>query len=196
MKKSQGEIFGIALLFVIIILGIVIYGQYQASNPQRTVDAQKEGEYKLLAQSTLNSLKKMSTGCQIDSGTDSLEALITYCMDYSRTQSTDQIITCSGVEKNSCSYAIEILNASLNSLFGNQSSVMGNIPFSLEISTPEYNHKVFNGTYSNLDSFKLRDQDVSLDNYFRLGYKRVSSGKEVIPTQKRAVEMILSLYYR
>lgn len=194
-KKSQGEIFGIALLFVVIIIGVIIYGQFQAVKPDRNLDVKKEAEYLILAQSTLNSIKKISTGCQIDSSTDSLEALVSYCMDNSRTQTTNPKIQCGSEEKDSCSYSIEIINKTLFNLFGNNSPIIGNIPFSVTISTPFYQHRILNGTYENLDQIKFRGEILTLENYLQNGFRRVSSGREIIPTQKRAVELILNLYY-
>lgn len=198
MKKSQGEIFGIALLFVIIIIGVLIYGQIQANKPQREVDVKKEAEYSLLAQSTLNSLKKISTGCQVERGDDSLEALITYCMDFSSNQDDNPQIICNNdEEKLSCSYAIQIINNSLQNIFHNQTPVIGHIPFSIDIFSPDYGHTVLNGTPNNMNSFiSSGNQELNLSNYIQSNYKRVSSGRESIPTQKRAVEIILSLYYR
>jgi len=41
-KRGQGEIFGIALFFVIIIIGIIIYGRFAALNNLREDNVQKE----------------------------------------------------------------------------------------------------------------------------------------------------------
>lgn len=191
MKRTQGEIFGLALLFVVIVVGIVIYGQIRALSPQREVDVEKEREYKIVAEGTLNTILKLSTGCYVERGRDSVESLIRYCMEESF-GNIEPVFSCSNGEERVCIYANEIIEGYLFSLFGEEGEV-GHIPFSLRInltssSTSSFNNQII----SNLDEFG-EEEGVS---YKRLGLNRVSSGLRTLPTAQRDIEFELYLFYK
>ncbi len=153
-KKGQGEIFGLALVFVVLILGIIIYSQFSLLNPKYEEDSFKEQRYKALAENTILSIKKVSTKCSVQTGKNSLEDLINYCLSYATSNEHDPDITCDdGDVVNSCEYSFRVLNKTLQSLFEKNGDGIANAgyPFSLYIENPNLNHKVWhNRTITNM----------------------------------------------
>ena len=184
-RKSQGEIFGIALMFVVIIIGILVYGKIQSLNPDNSLSDLDENKYKVLAEGTLNSVLKMSTGCYIEKGDDELIDLVNFCVENSRDYNSDPTIDCSGEIKNSCLYVNELINKTMFGFLN--TSVLGPIPFKLLVSLPSDPNNLLNKNYSNFGQYKFRGKtlieklDVGTDrtkfiSYRKAGFNRAPSG--------------------
>ncbi len=200
MKKGQGEIFGIALFFVVLIVGIIIYSNIQLLQTSTDEDSFESRQYEILSADALNALKKMSTSCSVEQNKDSLEDLIRYCFDYASTSQSYPTIVCDdGVERNACEYSFEILNSSLQKLFHNTSSkaLVAPIPFSLLITNPEFEHVTWhNKTISNVENFGLSLNRSNESFYLRKQYNRENAGFDIITTGRRSVELTFDVYYR
>lgn len=200
MKKSQGEIFGIALIFVLVILGVLFYGKFQTLHNIRESgeDSDASRKHQILSETTLNSLLDMSTGCYVERNRDSLQDLISYCVENSNhlsPLSPGPNITCTsdvGIQA-SCAYAITLLNDSLNGFFND--SGIGKIPFKLVV----YMDKSLVGTYMdrNLTNFgdNFNGRIINESNYRKNRYSRAAPGFRVWPTAKRDVTFELYIYY-
>ncbi|MDA3856365.1 MAG: hypothetical protein PF569_08970 [Candidatus Woesearchaeota archaeon] len=201
MKKSQGEIFGIALLFVVILIGVIVYAKIQSNSDLNDVDLQTQGEYKILAEGTLNTLLKVSTGCTVERNKDSVKDLINFCLE-NEGYGGDVEIGCDiegdGILENfpSCAHALNFLNDSLYLIF-NSSSGIGLIPFELIIDVPSYSNSIFfNESRTNLGDISYRGFEVNDSSRINLGYKRESSGRISWRTAQRDVNFELYVYYR
>lgn len=193
--KSQGEIFGIALLFVVIIIGIIVYSQIKNIKSSDETNLQQQGEYKILAESSLNALLKSSTGCEVERGRDSLKDLINYCLE-NEYSGIDPEIECDGVTEPACQYVKDYLNESLMIIF-NSSKGVAIIPYEVNLDIPANNLSLMaNQKFTNLGTFKHKDTILTEDNRRRLGYKRAPSGLISWATAQRAIEFELYLYYR
>ena len=192
-KKGQGEIFGIALFFVIIIIGIIIYGRFAALNNLREDNAQKEEKYKLLAEGTLNSILKLSTGCPAERDKDTLKDLINFCLYSSDINDDPQIVCDDGNSPGSCTYAKKILNGSLHSLYG-ANGVIGEIPFEFKMELPEYPGADLNDVFSNkaLPLFNITTKSERI----KAGWKKAPSGMISWATSRRNINFELFLYYK
>jgi len=200
-KKSQGEIFGIALMFVVIIIGILVYGKIQALHPNNTGDLQKEGKYKVLAEGTLNSILKMSSGCEVERGKDRLIDLINYCVENSRTTYNNPSIVCDVGDRGSCTYAIELLNKSLYGFLN--TSVLGPIPFKMISYLDADDTSLLNTNLTNFGEFKYKNKFLVEKNplagqisYRKAGFNRAPSGVRTWATAKRNIDFELYLYYK
>lgn len=198
-KRSQGEIFGIALMFVVIIVGILVYSQIKALNPDRTDTYQREAEYEILAQRTLNTMLSMSTGCYVERGRDSVKDLVNFCLDYTYS-GNDPTMDCfnNGEEVKVCAYAKDIINTTLVSLYNkSSSSLVGEIPYQMTINVPNNaNTKLSNTTFTNFGEITYRGTIIDDSSYRKLGYKKATSGLITWATSQRNVEFELYLYYR
>lgn len=195
-KKSQGEIFGIALMFVVIIIGIIVYSQVKVLNPNRDADLQSEGEYKILAEGTLNTLLDASTGCYVEQGRDSVMDLVNYCLEFSFSKSDPEFICDNPIgEVKACSHFLSILNNNLNKLFNSEK--LGPIPFELKVEVPQNPNSVLNNrSITNFGNITLLQKNITLDNYRKEGYKRAPSGLKTWATAQRNVNFELYLYYK
>jgi hypothetical protein len=194
MKKSQGEIFGIALLFVVIIVGILVYSQYQALMPDRDEDVDRGEKYKLLAESSMDSVLSMSTGCYVDRGQDQLRELVNYCLEYSFV-GEDSSFTCASGQVMACEHSKEVINTTLKTLFN--SSEIGPFPYFLIVRTPDNkNSLLHNTTMTNFGSYRFQGDLVGAENYTQYGFKRAPSGLKTWATAQGLVEMELYFYYR
>ncbi len=201
-KKSQGEIFGIALMFVVIIIGILVYGKIKALNPDNSINEKTEGKYKILAEGTLNSILKMSTSCPIQRNQDRVLDLIDYCITNSYKNNPDPKVICydeNGIEKkmNSCSYVIEIFNSTLQTIFEKEN--LGEIPFKLSISLVSDKDSILNTNLTNFGNVTFRNKIINesgSNSYRKLGFKRAPSGLRTWATAKRNIDFELYLYYR
>lgn len=197
MKKTQGEIFGIALLFVIIIVGVIIYGQIKTLSPiNENEKAQKEEKYKVLAAGTLDSILSMSTGCEVERGKDSVVDLIKFC-EYTY-YGEDPKITCNdGGTYAACAKTIEILNTTLYGLYNNsEGKGIGQMPFKLEIYTTNNPDSKLNVNLTNFDNIKYKSVTLTQNNYSKNGFNKAPSGLRTVPTAKRNVNFELALYFR
>ena len=196
MKKTQGEIFGIALLFVIIILGIIIYAQIKANNPDQNKDLIKEGKFKILAEGTINTILKQSTGCYPERNKDSVIDLIQYCL-YNHNVDFDSVyLTCNDDLKHDvCTYPIEILNKTLYNMYNNSNNI--HIPFYLTISLESFkNTHLSNVQITNFGDISYKGKPIKKENYLRKGFNKANSGLVSIPTSYRNIDFELALYYR
>lgn len=198
-KLSQGEIFGLALVFVLIVLGIIIYAQYKALNPSTEKDIILENKYKIISESTLNSILKLSTGCYVERGRDTVKDLVNYCLEGSFSGS-DPLIFCDsyGTDVPACQTALSALNQSLFIMF-TQGGV-GEIPYYLIVDVPRESTSLLSvnshDNFSNFGTISLNGDIVDIDNYRNLGFKRVSSGLKTWPTAQGNVEFELQLFYK
>lgn len=202
IKKNQGEIFGIALMFVVLVIGIIIYGQIKALNPDNSADIKTEGKYKILAEGSLNSILKMDVGCQVERDDRSLRGLLSYCIENAYVSDIDPKIICDGnIVHNSCSYSIEILNDTLLNLLN--TSILGPIPYKLLVSLPHDSSSSLNVNLTNFGTFKYGNNILVENNpssnqitYRKAGYKRAPSGLRSWATSRRNINFELYLYYR
>jgi len=194
-KRSQGEIFGIALMFVVIIIGVLVYGKYAMLDGNDDVDILQEGEYKILAEGALNTILKMDIGCEVERGRDSVKDLINFCLE-NEYSGIDPEVKCEDGRFLSCEHAVNILNDTLFEVF-NSTKGIGMIPFELSLDIPANSRSLlFNQSFTNFGSFKLGNRVVTSDNYRKLGYKRAPSGLISWSSSQRGVEFELYLYYR
>lgn len=204
MRRSQGEIFGIALFFVVIIIGVIVYANFQAIEQSGETEEFEEKQFEILSADSINGLKKMSTNCEVEQNRDALEDVIRYCFDNARSDEDDPIIECeqeSGgtVEKSACSYSYEILNTSLHNLFNEDSdeALVAPIPFSLELTNPSFEHEQWhNRTITNLGDFGLSLNRSKGNFYLDEEYRRNNAGFDVITTGRREVELTFDIYHR
>ncbi|MCA9486827.1 MAG: hypothetical protein H6500_00840 [Candidatus Woesearchaeota archaeon] len=196
-KRGQGEIFGIALLFVIIVLGIIIYTQIKLVSPQTQENLQTEKEYKILAQSTLNTMLTVSTGCVVERDDESLKDLINYCIAMSSSSSSDPELVCKEGTVSSCTHAKAVSKASLDTLFTGENAIIGNIPYELTFTMPDYlTHSLGNLTISNFDEISVKGITLTKDNYRKLGYKKTPSYPAAWATADSDMRVQLYLYYK
>lgn len=196
-KKSQGEIFGIALMFVVIVIGILVYGKIKALHPDNSIDEKTLGKYKILAEGTLNSIIKLSTSCPIQRDQDKVLDLIDYCVENSYPSNPDPDVTCGEVEKPSCSYVKEIFNDSLNTIFNN--SNLGNIPYKLIVNLDADPTSILNFNLTNFGNVTFRGKvinETGKNSYLSMGFKRAPSGLRTWATAKRNIDFQLYLYYK
>lgn len=196
--KTQGEIFGIALLFVVIIIGIIVYSQYRALSNVSNENSQQNEEYKILAEGTLNTILKMSTGCKVEAKVDSVEKLIDYCLENDNFYSDiDPQIECSGITKNACAYSLYLLNTTLLHFFNDSSTAITNTPYKLVITIPaNSNTFLSNKNISNLGSYNYKDTIINDTNLWDYGYKKAPSGEVSWATSERDIHFEFFLYYR
>lgn len=183
-------------MFVVIVVGIILYSQIKAVSPDRDEEAQKEGEYKILAEGTLNSVLEISTGCYVERGSDGLKDLINYCMDYSFS-GTDPRFTCDNPtsEIRICSHIIDVLDSTLLTLFN--TTQLGPIPYLMKIEVPANENSLLNNvSITNFGTFTFRDSVINESNYRSQGYKRAPSGLKTWATSQGNIDFELYLYYR
>ncbi len=205
VKKSQGEIFGVALLFVVIIVAIIIFGQIKIFSPQDMGEkSQKSEKYQEVAAGTLDSILSMSSGCEVERGKDTIYDLIEFCENNYDT--TDPVISCvdESTEFGACEKTIKVLNNTLFTLFNNtnKDKGVGQMPFKLIISTDDTSlvQKKLVGNLTNFGTFKYKIngnvETITELNYAKLGYNRAPSGLSTKNTAKRNINIELWLYFR
>jgi hypothetical protein len=201
-KIGQGEIFGLALVFVILILGIVIYGKYKALHPDIQKNVFKDSQMDVLAKNTLTSVRYLSTGCDLDSEDDSLQNLLAYCFDFTTSESgSNPQIDCGGpTTVNACEYAIEVFNTTLQTFFRKNTTLDKTIIAPLPFSLTFYNDRfplvgVHNVTLTNIEDFGLSLNESNSSYYLKKRWKKANGGFLIIPTTKRPVELLFDIYY-
>ena len=211
-KSSQGEIFGVALVFVLIVLGIIIYSQISKFSPDRDEENLKSSEYNLLAQTALDSIMEMSSGCVIENGKDSISDLINYCLSESSVSVNGPEITCDSGVHFACEHSAELVSDSLINLFGGE-DFLGNsiedsdilvakVPYNFSITIPHMpGDFLFKSLeINNFDYYFENNFDTSLsnrDNLRKLGYKRAPSGIYVWKgAQYWEIYVDLNIYYK
>ena len=196
-KLSQGEIFGIALFFVILIIGLLVYAQIRALNPSISSDQNLDDRYKILAETSKYTILDISTGCYTGRGRDSIKDLIDHCLRNSPNQETKTaLFLCDGVTSvNTCEKSLKMLENTLNLTYSENG--IGKIPYRMEIRLPRSPQSIFNTNITNFNQFQTNEGDIlSETNYRRNGYKRAPSGLRAWPTAFGNIEIELFLYYR
>ena len=185
MKKTQGEIFGIAILFVIIIIAVLIYAQIDNLTPKRDVVSFSQSQNKILVDGVLQTIMKVSTTCESERGKNSLEDLFEYCLK----DLNSKIRGC----ENSCQNAVNYINTSLKNLFENKT--IGEKLYFLEIDRKidtQTGLKDINIT--NSKKIKFRGKDINFTQAQKLGFSKVPSSYTI--TAKRGIEFRLYILYR
>lgn len=193
MRKSQAEIFGVALLFVVVVLGIIIYGQIKSLNPDDTQENVKALKYNILAETTIDTVLKIGTTCEVERNKDLLIDLIKYCIenDYN-----DYIACDDGYSGSSCTRANEILNESLQNILN--TSTIGPFIYDLEVDLPAKRDFDYFGseTYNNFGEIEYKGVKIDINNRKRYGFSKASSGLRSYPTAKRNLDFNLNIYFR
>lgn len=205
--KAQGEIFGIALLFVVIILGIVLFSKMGLLEGEQ--DPIQDKTYQILAQSSLDMMLKTSTGCEIERGQDEILDLIMFCIGHSYRPT----LTCEdGRVINICDESKFLLNESLSIYFHNVTNhSFGPILYYLDIWSPdalshqEYESLNFTNAYLGTGIPSTSGDYYSYRNTFPVpgerlsaptGFSKVSSGVFSYQSANRELNFELLLYYR
>lgn len=194
IKKTQGEIFGMALVFVLLFLGIMIYARFSALTEKKS-DSQSNVKYEILAEKSLDSILLMSTGCQVEHGKDSLKNLISYCLNSGYSATDNPVISCDDGSHQSCSYAKEIINKTLWQMF-NSSSGIGHFPFEFRMNTTSVTTLLSNIYFTNFGYVKYRDSTIDTTNRRSFDFVTASSGPASLPTSRRAVQFELNVYHQ
>jgi hypothetical protein len=219
-KSGQGEIFGLALVFVLLIFSVIIYGQIQASKPTFNEDSLTTTKYKILSENTISSLKKISTPCSVQTGKNTLSDLMRYCMEFADNTQHDPELQCDlgngDVDVPICTYAFETLNKSIQGLLTKNGGI-GEFPFSLHIFANGLEHEIWHervitnindtDTRSSLGlSLPLFISSKEIDyismnrsepNYYQnQGYSRVNAGKDELTSGSKSLDFELNIYYK
>ncbi|MCH8519537.1 MAG: hypothetical protein LAT82_02175 [Nanoarchaeota archaeon] len=202
-SKSQGEIFGIMLFFVILVLGFFLYSEFRSVY---TVQSQNEiliSENEIIAQSMIEHLKTLRVDCYRTRTLDGVR-LLNLCVDNTGLTQRSHNITCESTspsfELEVCSTFLNLMNSSLHLLFnGTTDNEPLHSPkaFTLRvIPSNDIRYSHLNVTMDNLQEYDL-SLNISEENYYlRRGYSRVSSEFQNIPTNQGRFEFELSFYYR
>ena len=189
-KKSQAEIFGLALFFVILFLAIIIFSAV-SSKKDTYLTYQKDLEFDLLGTNTLEALLQKDVNCEISRSNNNLRELLRICV-----RDPDETLTCQSGQKNPCQYAKEILKNSASKLFEKSDAVLVNVPYQLTLQLKEdKNHKV-NFNITNLKKYKyLNKTRITRRNYRSYKFQRKTSTSS-IKTTKRQLNVFLEIFYR
>lgn len=195
MRKSQAEIFGIALVFVVLILGVILYSQWNVLHESEELQDIRKEKYDKLAVSSLESALATDTDCDITRYQNSFENLIKYCLTHWETTSRPQI-NCGGHTEYACTYSLDLLNKTLNGFFN--SSEFVNLPFIFNIEVPRNsNHPLNNKTLTNFGNVKYRGNKVNKTNLYNYGFtNKATNGKYVIESTEGSIIFYLEIYYR
>jgi len=193
-KKSQGELFGVALLFVVIVIGILIFSKIKSLDPNYNIDPKKDGKYKILAEGSLNTLLKKSTKCYVERNRDSVIDLVNYCVENSYGYEDDPIVICDDGQKSSCSHVINIMNDTLYEFFN--STFLGPILFKLKITLPADPNAKINVNITNFGDYNYKNKIITESNYRKNKFKKANSGLRSWATAKRNIKLELYLYYQ
>lgn len=203
-RKSQAEIYGVALMFVVVILGVVVYSSWSEKfgQSESKQDLLKKQSYKRLVTNSVYSIMATSTGCIYEGEKDSIFNVIEYCLANSYSGSSyDPQITCmepsSGfVTRPACELSKDLINRTLLNVFN--SSEFLNFPYVFRITTPQNSRSVFyNLSFTNFGEFEFRGERVDESNFLRKGFSNmVSNDKDVYETSQGNLEIVLEVYYR
>ena len=196
--KSQGEIFGVALLFVLILLGFLLYTQFKDDT---NYDSKKDDSYKILADTTLNSLLKTSSNCYIKRSLGLVEDLVYQCIYDSFLYNSNPYYSCGSSNKNICSHSKDLINKTLLNLYNTSNFSIGPTPYELRVVINDYSGSdndfpFHNEIYTNFGSVTYLENVITKANYRKYKYKRVSSKPITFKTIAGDIEFELYLYYR
>ena len=194
-KKFQAEIFGVALFFVIILVGFLVFLKFSDLGNSSYEKKFNEDKYKILSSSTVNFILEKDTGCYVDKISNSVKNVINYCIQNSY-KGSDEEIECKKENFKSCQHSIDLINKSLRDIYSKD--IVAEIPYRLEISVPDKKSNLLhNQNFTNLGEFKtINGDNLTLENYRQKGYKRQSSGLINWITDRKQVKMVLYLYYK
>ena len=188
-KKSQAEMFGIALFFVVIIFGIIIFTNITNLNRIREKDKFKIKEYEILANDLSNALVASSVDCDIKENTflEVVEKCVT----------TKDILTCGGIPISSCDKAVKHLNNTLFYLLNNTIEDKGltNIPFYLEMEEVENKNSKLNVNITNFGQYNYKGKIINRSNYRKYNFQRQTpEGPIIIKEGGSTVKIYFELY--
>ncbi len=202
MKKSQGEIFGVAMMFVIILIGFLIYAKYKAALPKDQEEDIRYLKYESLASSTIAAVLQESTGCFVERNRDSVKDLLRYCLINGYVGS-DPTINCNIDDhiktKYACSYTEEIIGKALDYFFteGN----IGTLPYNLTIEVPSNPYSLMHKVeITNIGSLNItyggKNITINETNLYEYFPNRASGEKYVLESPQGAIEFYFYIYYR
>lgn len=197
-KKSQGEIFGIMIFFVLLVLGFFLYSQFKIVYTAEEQDIILENEYKILVDSTMQHIKNSKISCFNNDEISNID-LLNYCVENTGISFSTYTIDCSPQPYviETCQTLLNNINASLHELFNGTSPLHSQKPFEFKIipnNDVKYSH--LNVTLSNLNSFNLSTNSSNPNYYLRKRYSKISSDFENIPTNQGKFEFELSFYHK
>lgn len=201
-NRSQGEIFGIMIFFVLIIVGFLLYSQFKIIYSVEEQDIILESEYKLLADSVTQQIKNSQIKCFRDSQIDVIE-LLDYCVENTGLSFDEYTLNCPppiSASINTCQAFRNVINDSLYAFFNGTSSIPpihSSKPFTFTVipsNDIKYSH--LNVTFSNLKDFNLSTNPTDSNYYLREGYSRISNDLENIPTNQGSFELEFSFYHK
>jgi hypothetical protein len=203
-KKGQGEIFGIALMFVVIVVGVIIFSQIKAISPDKDLEEVTKTKYRILAQSSLETILKTSSGCNIDggSGEDTVKDLINVCL--ARSYGNNDVQAMCDIDDDGfedtieiCAHSIKLLDDALYNVFNGSDALIANIPFFLEIELESNTQTVLTSeNITNFGDYTYKGTVIDESNYRKYKFKKASSGLKPWATAQREIKVVLALYFR
>lgn len=199
--KSQGEIFGVMLFFVILILGFYLYSEFRAVYSIEEQDSILQSETEILVESVMQHLKTVEIECFRNrrlSGVD----LLNFCVDNTGLTESQYTISCTHPPNDVevCQTFLNSFNHSLHQLFsgvGNQDPIHGLRPFSFRIiPSNDIRYPHLNKSFDNLEQFDLSLNASDPNYYLRQRFSRISSDFQNIPTNQGRFEFELFFYHR
>jgi len=194
-KISQGEIFGMALVFVIILFSLLIYSKVHKASPDNSVFDVKYQELQLLVENSLIATLNMGTDCHVERFSNTVGDLVKYCMMKTYSSANDEaFITCDdGKERDVCAYSLQLINLTLYKFFN--SSNYFDVPFYIYFKTPQSSGSYYDG--KNFSNFRWFDNGkLNLDNLMNKGYLNKVSTRDVYPTAQGPLVIYLNIYLK
>ncbi len=197
--KSQAEIFGVALMFVVLLVGVIIYSQYKAINPNKKSEKLQDLQqlkYEKLSNNLLNSLLATSTNCYFERNDDSLKGLMKHCLINTYGGGTATLKCADGSLINTCDKSIEILSYLTNEVLNNSEFIQ--TPYVLKLEVPQnHNHFFHNQTITNFGSLNISGDIINETNYFEKGFtNKELSNYYPFGSAQGNVLISLEIYYR
>lgn len=197
--KSQGEIFGVMIFFVLLILGFYFYSQYQAVYSVEEQDSVFKAETEILVNSVMEQVKRTEIECFTNRGFSGVD-LLQSCVDNTGSAFSEYNISCTNpvhtIEV--CEAFTNMINTSLYEFFNGTNgnpAIHSSRPFYLQIiPSSEIRYSHLNKSFDNLEANNL-SLNTSSDNYYlRKGYSRISVDLQNIPTNQGKFEFELSFF--
>lgn len=199
ISSSQGEIFGVMIFFVILILGFYLYSQFQAIYSVDEQNSILETETEILVESVMDHIKTAEIQCFSNRGIDGID-LLQYCVDNTGITLSEYNISCTipSYEIETCQAFRNLINSSLHQLFNGtstNSALHSSRPFMFTIipsNDIRYSH--LNRTFTNLAAYNLSLNSSDENYYLREGYSKISTDFQNIPTNQGRFEFELSFF--
>jgi len=106
MKKAQMEMFGLAVIVILVFIGMMFLLMFYMNTPE-TYSVKEKYNDQMMAQNMVDTLLSLNTTCSL-----SLKDMVKDCYLY---YGTDQLSKCDGFD--SCTYFSRIFNNTLNRTF-------------------------------------------------------------------------------